>query len=724
VASPTIIAGREPDLHVPFDRVKRHRLLIFLTAVFAAKFVVLLQLYDHPLLQANAGLDTTVYTSLAAKVLAGNPSLAPGLYFVSPLYIYFLAAILSVSGSLAFARLVQIALGTAAVWMMFVGARAWFGERAGWCAAVLAALTGLFTFHEVLILQAALDPFLTAAALTALALALTARRAQMWFAVSGIAFGIQTLNRPSVLIPCLVVLALLSIARRWRPAIFMAAGLAIALSPVVIRNGIVARDWSPASSHGGLNFYIGNNADANGTYHLVPGITPNIAGQQEDARRVAEASVGRPLDDSEVAAYFYGLGWTWIRLHPKDAFALFARKLGYTFSSAYITLNYSYPFYAYDARTLLALLFVGPWLLIPVGVVGLVIGMPADRRFEYLVWVSFVPVYAIAVATFFVTERYRLPMLVPLCMGSGVTVDAIFRLKAEATKFKRRKANGTGFQPEIFALLAIIPLAILVNWPVHLDDGRAEERTRMAEAMVAGDEYDDAEEWVQKAERDHPSPGLLHFRVARAYILHRQPQRAIDHLKRSIQIDPNRPEVDYAYGQALVDAGRSAEAIPHLRNAMRAGVRVDLAGYDLARALAATGNRAGALQILQTVKPENPKDADSWDALGQLALQLESPSLAAAFFNQALAAAPQTAKPMADLGLALAMMGRYPEAISNFTHALALDPANAATELNLAVAYAETGRIAEARAHAEAALRLKPDYAKARQFLAALPRGK
>jgi Flp pilus assembly protein TadD len=191
-----------------------------------------------------------------------------------------------------------------------------------------------------------------------------------------------------------------------------------------------------------------------------------------------------------------------------------------------------------------------------------------------------------------------------------------------------------------------------------------------------------------------------------------------------MQIDPNQPEVDYAYGQALVDAGRSAEAIPHLRNALKAGVRVDLAGYDLARALAATGNRAGALQILQTVKPENPKDADSWDALGQLAMQLESPSLAAAFFNQAIAAAPNTVKPLQDIGLALAMMGRYPEAISNFQRALMLDPTNAATELNLAVAYAETGRIADARAHAQEALRLEPDYAKARQFLAALPRGK
>ena len=696
----------------------RHRpLLLFLAAVFIVKLSVALQLRDHPLLQANAGLDTTIYTNLASQVLAGNRSLAPGLYFVSPLYIYVLAAIFSFSGALLTVRLVQIGLGTAAVWLIFGGARAWYGE-------------------------AALDPFLTAAALTTLAFAFTRPRPLLWFALSGLTLGTQILNRPNMLLPCVAILALLAVARRWRPLTMMAAGVVLALSPVIVRNIVVAGDWSPASSHGGLNFYIGNNAEADGTYRSVPGITPNMTGQQQDARRVAEESVGRALSDADVSAYFYGLGWTWIRLHPGQALTLFVRKVGYVFNGAFITLNYSFPFYAYDERTLLAVLFVGPWLLVPMGLVGLIIGAPAERRYEYVVWASFVPVYAIAVAIFFVTERYRLPMLVPLCMGAGIAGEAIwrifrrqrrsggsddkgrsrFRSVSGGAEGSRVQADGSRMQPEVYALIAIVPLAVLVNWPVRVDNGRAEERTRMAEAMVARDRYDEADAWVARAEPEHPSPGVLHFRVARAYIMRRQPQRAIDHLERARQLDPNRPEVDYAYGQALVDAGRSADAIPHLRNALKAGVRIDLAGYDLARALAATGNRAGALQILQTVKPENRRDAESWDALGQLALQLESPSLAAAFFNQAIMAAPAQAKPLVDMGLALAMMGRYPEAISNFERGLLIDPNDPAAQLNLAVAYAETGRIADARAHAQEALRLKPDSVKARQFLGALPK--
>ena len=72
---------------------------------------------------------------------------------------------LAVFKSFTAVRVLQIALGTASVGLIFLTARAWFGERAAWIARGLAAFTGLFTFYEVLILQASVDAFLTSAAL-------------------------------------------------------------------------------------------------------------------------------------------------------------------------------------------------------------------------------------------------------------------------------------------------------------------------------------------------------------------------------------------------------------------------------------------------------------------------------------------------------------------------------------------------------------------------------
>jgi tetratricopeptide (TPR) repeat protein len=731
----------------------RARLVVtLLAAAFAAKLIVLLELRSHPLLGADGGLDTTVYLQLASQVLAGNRALGPGLYFVSPLYIYFLAGVLSVVNDLTAVRLIQILLGTAAVACVFVAAHEWFGRRAAVFAAILASLTGLFTFHEVLLLQAALDPFLTAAALAALAIAFRPRSpvsarsfrhasdsrnrtrregravsqarvrtaGDLWFGASGLLFGIQTLNRPNVLVPAVVVVALLAIARRWRPATAMAAGVLIALAPVAIRNIVVSGDWTPASSHGGLNFYIGNNADADGAYHPVPGITPTIAGQREDARRIAQEATGRALSDADVSAYFYQLGWSWIRLHPSQAAALFAKKLWLTLAADFVPLNDSYPFYRWDAHTFLRWLFVGPWLLIPLGAIGLLLAFPASvedreanalttRRLSYSIWLSFIPAYSFSVAIFFAAERYRLPLLVPFCIGAGAALDEAI-------------ARRHGFRAHVegVILIAVLALTALVNWPTHRDDGRTEERVRMAEAMIRRGQPDEAERWLAKAEEGSGSHGLMEFRVGRAFLATHTPEAAVRHFERALQIDRGQPEVEYALGQALVDASRPREAIPHLRAGMRGGVRVDLAGFDLARALGATGDRTGALQQLQTLRPSNPDEGESWQALGQLAMQLRAPSLAASFFNEAIRARPNASKPRQDMGLALTMLGRYPEALANFEQAVVLDPSDAAAQLNLAVAYGESGRTEDARFHAQEALRLRPGYERAEQFLRAL----
>jgi 4-amino-4-deoxy-L-arabinose transferase-like glycosyltransferase len=139
--------------------------LVLLSVTFVLKALVLYLLKDHVLLAPESGLDTTAYVQLAQRVVAGDVGLGPGLYYVSPFYIYFLAALLRLFHSFTAVRVVQIAMGTASVGLIFLMARRWFGERAAWIAAVLAALTGLFTFYEVLILQSSVDAFFTAAAL-------------------------------------------------------------------------------------------------------------------------------------------------------------------------------------------------------------------------------------------------------------------------------------------------------------------------------------------------------------------------------------------------------------------------------------------------------------------------------------------------------------------------------------------------------------------------------
>ena len=180
------------------------------------KLTVLGQLHAHPLLQPTGELDSGVYARLAARVVAGDWALGPDVYFVSPLYIYFLALALAVSGgAFLVARTLQALLGVAAVLLAFDTTRRLFGSRAAWAAGLLSIGTGVLTFNEALILQSAIDPFLTALALWSLIWAAGSGSVSVVrFAVAGLSVGLLCANRPNALVVAGVVVLGLLLARR------------------------------------------------------------------------------------------------------------------------------------------------------------------------------------------------------------------------------------------------------------------------------------------------------------------------------------------------------------------------------------------------------------------------------------------------------------------------------------------------------------------------------
>jgi Flp pilus assembly protein TadD len=644
-------------------------------------------------------------------VINGDLGLGPGLYYVSPLYIYFLAAVVGLTDSFTAVRVVQIVLGTASVGFMFLTARIWFGERAAWIAAILAALTGLFTFYEVLILQAGLDAFLTSAALYFLTIALhvpagSRDRASMYaYALTGVLLGLATLNRPNMGIAVIVMVAALLLLRKVRPAVLVIAGVAAAMAPIAIRNITVAGQWSFASSHGGLNFYIGNHANATGAYRPVPGIAPNIVGQARDAGRVASKALGRPVTEAETSDYFFGLAWSWIREHPLQAARLFGRKLVYTFHAQHLALPYSYPFYTHEPGAVLRFLAIGPWLLAPLGLAGLIFAAPRERLAPYLVWASFVPGYALGVAAFFVAERYRLPLLVPLAIGSGAAIDVFWRAVAN-----RRPAALAA--PAACAALLAVPF----NWPQGFQDGRWDEGLRMAEQLVILGRYQEADAWVDRLRPDAIDRGVPDYIVGRQLMVRKQTAAAVAHLERAAQLDPKQPAVAYALGQALLQAGRAREAVPHLTRGFEGGAQVPLAGYDLALALEATGDLPAAARVLARIAPGPDDDAEVWLRLGRLASGVKAPEVATRFFEQAVAMRPGQASARQQLGLNRLLLGRVEEAARELAEAVRLDPRNPDSLAHLAYCEVKLGRPDDARVHTDLALAAAPDHPLALQL--------
>ncbi|MEA2571229.1 MAG: hypothetical protein QOI24_3230 [Acidobacteriota bacterium] len=573
----------------------RARVLVFLSAL-GVKAAVWLGLRDHPLLQPAGDLDGAVYLELARN---GAPPVA---YFVSPLYLYFLK--LS-HGSL----LLQIALGSAAVVLLFDTASRWFGERAAWITALLAIGTGVITFNEVTILQSALDPFLVALTAWCLTRALQSERRRD-FIVAGAASALFALNRPNVLLWIAALGALLMIQRQWRATLAFAAGCALVLTPVAARNVIVAHELVLVSSHGGLNFYIGNNATADGTYHAVPGIRPTIAGQSEDTKRMAEEATGRPMTSREVSRWFYARSFAWIGAHPGDALRLLARKLAYTINETDLALNYSYDYFRRDVVSALRFLIVGPWLLVPLGVAGAMTRI-RDRRF--LTWFAFVPVYAISVAIFFVSSRYRLPLLVVLAICAAGVVHV------------RRMTQ----------LIPALLFGAIAIFPFGLDSGCGNEQTSMVVLLIEQYRFDDAEALMKKLEPQHNDVARLHHRAAIAYEAAGDPNRAIAMYEQVLR-DPNaQPILRENAIEMLVRAysrtGRSndahrllaaideqwlspARAATFGRLALEARDSVDAirfltradAPYHLGIALLAHGDNAAAIDALRRAPHDAP----------------------------------------------------------------------------------------------------------------------
>jgi tetratricopeptide (TPR) repeat protein len=502
------------------------------------------------------------------------------------------------------------------------------------------------------------------------------------------------------------------------------------MSPAAIRNAVVAHQWSFVSSHGGLNFYIGNSERATGFYFPVPGITPAIVGQEKDARRVASEALGRPVTDAEASDYFFGLAWKWIGAHPIDALWLFARKVYFVFNAAHVPLPHSYPFYVHDAPTMLRTLFVGPWLLIPFGLAGLCFARSGVRprssaertivreRLEkgqhsapeagYLIFAAFVPAYAIAVALFFIAERYRLPLLVPLCAGAGAAID---------WAWTTARARGL---PALAVPAAIVAaLAIAANWPLHLNNGRWDEGLRMAQQLVILERYDEADQWAERLDTrgDARKPGDGHYGVGSQLLVLNQPQRALVHLEKAHAMNPADARFDYALGQALLKTGRPADAIPHLQHGFEGNVELDLGGYDFAIAQHDTGDLVGAVRTIQRINPARTEDVEPWLRLGRIATEARSPDVAERFFRHAAESRPDFANARQQYGLNLLVLGRLDEAARELAEAVRLDPKNPDSLSGLALCELKMGRLADARAHAAAALALNPDDPLARGIL-------
>jgi hypothetical protein len=494
-----------------------------------------------------------------------------------------------------------------------------FGQRVGVVTGVLCALYWVLAYFDgELLLPVLLVPLVLLAFL--LLFAGIERRSLVLISLAGLIFGFYAITRPNIVIffpfaAWWVWRALRSSHRKRRLITtgLFAVGCALPPLGVTLRNGIVGNDWVFIASQGGVNFYIGNNPDSNGMQAVVPGTRQTWWGGYEDTVAIAEQAAGRPLKPSEISRYWFGRAFDYISTQPGHWLKLTARKALALVGDVELANNEPYEARRSDYWTLSAVpLSFG--VIFSLFVAGLWPGLWPNRdrgaalplQFSSLL-LQFMLIYALTIVAFFVTGRYRVPLLPFVMMGAAATLVGLF----DAARARR--------MPTLFVRLAVC-LALFLLLRVDHFDVRASTRG-FVELSTAQDLLDvgDAEGAVSKLEQIRRDRAIrvpeVYASLVRAYFKRNQPgdmAKIESVVREGLAEYPKNAELLWA---AVLCEGRPGRELALLQATDRYLEQRpdDVRALNLAFGVALrVGNRDRASQYLsqaETAEPNDPRIA-------------------------------------------------------------------------------------------------------------------
>ena len=541
---------------------------------------------DQPFF-AELVMDSEEYDRWAREIADGN-WLGQGTFFQAPLYPYLLALTYALLGRHYDAvYLWQIALAVAGCWALYRAGilllqDAREGQRHGLLAATLAALYAPFVFYDVHLLKESLAVTLSCFLLWAL---MAGRRSlgskAPWWA-AGLVLGLLALLRENVLVvvPLLLLLAFprdpgVPVHMRWRTtgrrSGILLAAMFLVLLPVALRNGLVGGSYLPTTFQGGTNFYIGNHAEADGTYQPIAVGKQVPRFERGEPIRMASQDLGRELSASEVSAYWLGRSLEWIRAEPGDFLRLQLRKLAmywrwYEWPDA---VDYEWvrgqslplrllPF-EFGSITLLAL--AGLW---------------SRRRSLFaqdLPMVLWIVGWTASTVIFFIFSRYRIPMMPALLLWAA---EPLRHLLNAVDDLRRGEDGGTAASRRLLAWVLLLAVALpiprwvappprldLVHYNLGVLDRESgqypEAEEHFLRAMEANPDhfmaamnlgrmgamrrdYGTAERWLRHAADLEPTSDDVQANLGALYLTTRRPELARQALERALELNPSHPQ--------------------------------------------------------------------------------------------------------------------------------------------------------------------------------------
>ncbi|MFN0149349.1 MAG: tetratricopeptide repeat protein [bacterium] len=562
------------------------------------------------------GLDAKYYDDEAQRILAGTLPREP--YFMGPLYSYFLAAVYAIAGhSYDVVRALQCVMGAATALAAWAIARRLAGPTAALLAGLLVAIYPEFIFYSGSILYPTLAALLDTAVIFFLVEHARSARARD-LALGGFLLGLSAIGQATVLAVAPGVLVWLwflerrDLRRALRRAAPFFAALAITILPVTARNLIVGGEPVLLTSNGGINFYIGNGAEANGGYVKPKGLDVY---EDPSGRRMFERREGRPLSSREVDAIWMKSGRDAVTGDPARFASLLVRKAMLYWGAIELPQIESFEFQK-GASPLVAALdglpisfgLLGP--LAALGVVLLVASARSNRSLRPMIAppLLFIGLYSATIVIFFVISRYRLPILPALFVFAAAT---LVRGASSARQLVRGRHGAPSARALAMAVGALILFSVLVNtnpYDVSETSGFGQCHFRLGIIARQNGRMDDALAEYRRSIEYDPAYAPARMNLAEILLARQDLPGALAELREAVRIDPEYGRARYNLGLALALLGEWTAARPEFDAAVRLAPQspdgafgVGAASYvagDYRRAVAAfesMAQRAGAL---------------------------------------------------------------------------------------------------------------------------------
>jgi Tfp pilus assembly protein PilF len=503
-------------------------------------------------------VDEEAYDRLARQWLQGT-KLHAG-YFWQSIFYPFALSVVYRFGSVAAARWFQALLGVLTAVLTYLLGRRIGGNGTGTIAGLMVALYGPLVFAETQLVATGWEVFWGVSLLLSLLWMLDEPKALRIAIYSG-AGALSILTRATFL-PFVIIAtayAAIVIARqatdrdraRWRLLIGAVVFAAILL-PVAWSNYRTAESFSVLPRSSGINLYIGNNLDVRSTLNIRPGQewerlgrlprrhgaqTPKES-QQFFLRRFRQYVWENP------GHFVFGLGQKALQFVvsteiPRNVDMYEYRRYSRTFGV--LTQkhgNLGFPFAVIFALAIVGFVFAGN--RIPPPVVLFLVLVPA------------------AVVLVFVTARYRMVVVPPLCVVAALGAQQIYK----RWWTPRFWSAGGVLVGGLFLTCVPNPLALTKR------DWGSEMLTYAAIKHIEQGRGDAAEPLLRDALKQDSSNVVAHTVLGTLYLMQKRHPEAESEFVTALRIDPGYADAHLRYADLLLGRGQTDDALTHYQRGL------------------------------------------------------------------------------------------------------------------------------------------------------------